>query len=599
MYRHLYVGEESRDNIELVDSMDRQPLYYTVFILFILIASSYYLSWSVDRGMGEVSVEKLSIEREPGRTVEFLVYSPRTANHYEPMPIVLAIHGLTGSKEGLYAFNVELARRNFTVVSIDLPGHGDSTVGFNITDFEGMAQDAYAALRYVQTSFPSVDNESYGVLSHSLGFRVAIELQNFPVTPRAYVAIGDAGNLPQDGYVDFPDNLLFAIGSFDEIVSRKDALQAIRFASGNETAIAGVTYGSLDNQTAHRLVFGFSDHVSEVVDRSLITNAVSWLVQGVQGEEQLSHTRNPVDQVSYRKNIATVLSTFFLLVSIIPVMWLTYSLIPVRLKLREFQHDTKSHSLRRRIEIGSVLGGVVVIIFAASLILGINLEDARVKMLSLMSGTGIILFLIIGASGFFITIWLTLGREETQRVLISVGIEKLKIREHLSDILKNLIVTGAGIAWLGFWLKIAQSDGVLLLLLRLPVGIRLVDTIVLTVLAIPVFLMEAALIRGVLLAKQDWKTRYPRSASAVFALFSRFTLSALMTVVVIVLTTAAGVTGGRIVLIGVIWVHVLIVQILAAVLITWASFEFNNTWSAVFASSLILSLVIVTALPLV
>jgi pimeloyl-ACP methyl ester carboxylesterase len=587
------------DNIELVDSMDRQPLYYTVFISFILIASSFYLSWAVDRGMGEVSVERMSIERAPGHSVEFLVYSPRSANHYEPMPIVLAIHGLTGSKENLYAFNVELARRNFTVVSIDLPGHGDSTVGFNITDFEGMAQDAYAALRYVQTTLPGVDNESYGVLSHSLGFRIAIELKDFPVTPRAYVAIGNAGNKPQDGFVDFPDNLLFAIGSFDELVSRRDALQAIRFATGNETAVDGVTYGSLDNQTAYRLAFGLSDHASEVVDRYLITEAVTWLVQGVQGQDQLMQTRSPADQVSYRKNIATILSTIFLVVSIIPVMWLTYSLMPVSLKPRKFQHDTKSYSLRRSFEISSILGGLVVIIFAASSIIGNNLEDVGIKGLSLMSGPGIILFLIIGASGLFITMWLTLGKEDTQKALTSVGVEKLRTREHLSDILKSLFVAGVGIAWLDFWLRIAQADGVLLLLVRLPVGVRFVDIIILTILAIPIFLVEAALIRGVLLAERDWTTHYPKSASSIFALFSRFAFVALLTVAVIFLTTAAGVTAGRIVLIGVIWVRILVVQILAAVLIIWTSLEFNNTWSAVFVSSCILSLAIVTALPLV
>ncbi|NHI87932.1 MAG: alpha/beta fold hydrolase [Candidatus Thorarchaeota archaeon] len=579
--------------------MDRQPLYYTVFISFILIASSFYLSWSVDRGMGEVSVEKMSIERTPGRSIDFLVYSPRTANHYEPMPIVLTIHGLTGSKENLYAFNVELARRNFTVVSIDLPGHGDSTVAFNITDFDGMAQDAYAALRYVQTTLPGVDNETYGVLSHSLGFRVAIELKDFPVAPRAYVAVGNAGNQPQDGFVDFPDNLLFAIGSFDEIVSRRDALQAIRFATGNETAVDGITYGSLDNQTAYRLAFGFSDHASEVVDRYLITEAVTWLVQGVQGQDQLMQTRNPADQVSYRKNIATILSTIFIFVSIFPVMWLTYSLMPVSLKPRKFQHDTKSYSLRRSFEISSVLGGLAIVIFVASSILGINLEDVGIKGLSLMSGTGIILFLIIGASGLFITMWLALGKEDTQKALTSVGVEKLRTREHLSDILKSLVVAGVGIAWLDFWLRIAQADGVLLLLVRLPIGVRLVDTMVLTILAIPIFLVEAALVRGVLLAERDWTTHYPKSASAIFALFFRFVFVALLTIAVVFLTTAAGVTAGRIVLIGVIWVRILIVQILAAVLIIWTSLEFNNTWSAVFISSFILSLVIVTALPLV
>ena len=67
------------DSIETVNFMERPPLYFTILILSILIASSFYVSWAVDRGLGEVSVEQMSIESSPGRTVEFLVFSPRTA----------------------------------------------------------------------------------------------------------------------------------------------------------------------------------------------------------------------------------------------------------------------------------------------------------------------------------------------------------------------------------------------------------------------------------------------------------------------------------------------------------------------------------------
>ncbi|MHA2221659.1 MAG: alpha/beta fold hydrolase, partial [Candidatus Thorarchaeota archaeon] len=190
--------------------MDRQPLYFTIFILTILIGSSLYLSWSADRGMGGITVQRISLEREPGRPVEILVYQPRAeamGDTLDPMPIILSLHGIAGSKEGMYAFNIELARRNFTVVSMDLPGHGDSTLPFIVTDFETMAQDAYFALRHVQTTFPNVHNESYGILSHSHGFRVGIEMKDFPIAPLAYAAVGDVGQMELGQYLDFPGNL--------------------------------------------------------------------------------------------------------------------------------------------------------------------------------------------------------------------------------------------------------------------------------------------------------------------------------------------------------------------------------------------------------
>ncbi|MGY5858395.1 MAG: alpha/beta fold hydrolase, partial [Candidatus Thorarchaeota archaeon] len=270
--------------------MKREPLYFTIFILTILFLSSFYLSWTVDRALGQVSVERYTIEREPGRPVDFLVYTPRLGELLEPMPIVLTLHGLAGSKEGMYAFNIELARRNFTVVSVDLAGHGDSPLPYDIADTEAMAEDAYAAVRHVQQNWENIDNETYGVLSHSLGFRVAIELKDFPIAPVGYAAVGDVGQMELGQYLDFPGNLLIAIGEYDEMITVDDALEAIRTATGNEDAEADVTYGSLVNQTAYRLALAPTDHVFEAVDGTIVEESTKWLIQAVQGEGQLAHT---------------------------------------------------------------------------------------------------------------------------------------------------------------------------------------------------------------------------------------------------------------------------------------------------------------------
>ncbi len=554
--------------------------------------------------MGEVSVERLSIESAPGRSVELLVYSPRTANHIETMPVMLTIHGLTGSKEGMYSFNIELARRNFTVVSIDLPGHGDSSLEFNITDFHTMAQDAYAAVRYIQTIYPNVDNESYGVLSHSLGFRVALELNDFPVAPLAYVAVGDVGKLTQDEYIDFPENLLFAIGSFDEIITKQDALQALRTASGNASAVEGFTYGSLDSHTAYRLAYGPSNHVFEIVDSTLVSEAVSWLIQGVQGEAQLEHTRDPADQVYFGKNIATFAGSIFILISIIPVMWLVYSFLPERLKPRKIPIDTESYNIKTTFAISSAIGVLTVAIFVASALVGLTLEDTGISLLSSLSSTGIVLFLILSAIGIIILMLILIGKNRTERTFSSVGIELVEIKEIIIDIGKNLIIASVGIIWLLLWLGIAgvpdsMQPGILLILIKWPVGIKAVNIIILTVIAIPFFLVDAAWIRGILLTQCVQSEKFHDAKQFLFSIASKFAIVGILSVVIIFGTAAAGVVLGRIVLIGVIWVRILIVQLLAFVISVWASLKFENTWSAVIVSSFLLSLVIVTTIPLI
>jgi alpha/beta superfamily hydrolase len=518
--------------------------------------------------------------------------------------VMLTLHGLTGSKEGMYAFNVELARRNFTVVSIDLPGHGDSTAQFNITDIYTMAQDAYAALRHIQATYTNVDNESYGVLSHSLGFLVAIELMDFPVAPMAYASVGNVGKIDQDEFVEFPENLLFAIGSFDEIVTNQDALQALRNATGIDSAVAGVTYGSLNSQTAHRLVFGSSNHVFEVVDSTLVSETISWLVQGVQGEDQILHTRDPADQVYHSKNIASITGSFFLLVSVIPVMWLMHSFLPARFKPRRIPIDTQVFGTRKTFEISSVLGASAVGIFVTVSLLGLNLEDIGISWLNLMSATGFILFLVVTAIGLVTVMFLFMGIDSTKNALASVGIDRSKIKDHAADILKNCIVAGVGITWLMVWLGLAgmpetMQPEILLVLIKWPVGIRWVNTIIITILAVPLFLIDATWIRGLILSDREWSGGYQNTKHMLFTLISKFVIAGLLTVIVIFWTTAGGIYSGRIILLGVIWVRILIVQVLATVLISWAAIKFENTWSAVITSAFILALVVVTALPLI
>lgn len=584
--------------------MKRDPLYFTIFILSILIASSFYLSWTIDRGMGELSVERVSIERAPGRPVDFLVYQPRIGTVLDPMPIVLTLHGLAGSKDGMYAFNIELARRNFTVVSVDLAGHGDSSLPFIIGEYAEMAQDAYAAVQYVQDNWEGVDNQNYSVLSHSLGFRVAIELVDYPEAPLAYAAVGDIGQMDLGVYVDFPGNLLIAIGEFDEMITTEDALNAIRAATGNSSAEADVTYGSFENHTAYRLTLAPTDHVFEALDTKVIAEAISWLIEGTQGEYQLERSLDPASQIFFSKVIATFTSALFLLVSVVPVMLLVYSYVPEKFRPRRIPLETQAFSYKKTFAISSILGAVMISIFTATTAIGFHLENMGFAWPNSMFATGLILFFIFSTISLTAIMYVLMGKDTTKKAFASVAVQKLSIREHSLDFLKGLLIAGVCILWILFWLGITglpeqMQPWILIALVKWPVGIRGINTVIVMVFAIPYLIVDAAWLRGLLMSEREWGGSKKEIKTVIFAFASKFAVSGLLAVVVVSGTTALGLIGGKMVLLGLLLLLTLIISLLTTILTAWTALKFQNTWPAIILSAFLLAIVVISSIPLI
>ncbi|MFW9961358.1 MAG: alpha/beta fold hydrolase [Candidatus Thorarchaeota archaeon] len=584
--------------------MKRDPLYFTIFILSILIASSFYLSWTVDRGMGELSVERVTIERAPGRPVDFLVYQPRVGVRLSQMPIVLTLHGLAGSKDGMYAFNIELARRNFTVVSVDLEGHGDSTLPFLLGDYAEMAQDAYSAVQYVQDNWDRVDSQNYSVLSHSLGFRVAIELTDMPVEPMAYAAVGDIGQMDLGEYVDFPGNLLIAIGEFDEMITAEDAVNALRAATGNSSAVAGVTYGSFENHTAYRLTLAPTDHVFEALDGMVISEAISWLIEGTQGEYQLEASLDPSSQIYFNKVIATFTGALFLLVSVVPLMLLVYSYVPEKMKPRKILLETQALSYKKTFAISSILGAVMITIFTATTAIGFHLENSGIAWPSSMFATGLLLFFVISTISLTVIMYVLMGKDETKKAFASVAVERLSFRAHFADFLKGFLIAGICILWFLFWLGITglpeqMQPWILIALVKWPVGIRGINTVIVMAFAIPYLIVDAAWLRGLLMNEREWGGKQKEIKTVIFAFASKFAVSGLLAVIVVSGTTALGFIGGKMVLLGLLLLLTLVISLLTTILTAWTALKFQNTWPAIILSAFMLAIVVVSSIPLI
>ena len=50
--------------------MNKRALYLSLLVLSIITASSLYLSWSADTGLGGLIVERMEIESDAGRPVK-------------------------------------------------------------------------------------------------------------------------------------------------------------------------------------------------------------------------------------------------------------------------------------------------------------------------------------------------------------------------------------------------------------------------------------------------------------------------------------------------------------------------------------------------
>jgi dienelactone hydrolase len=125
----------------------------------------------VQTGAGSISVKDMRWETSSGQMMSALLFKPDTATEDNKVPAIVVSHGWWNNREMQDANYIELARRGYVVVSIDMYGHGNSSPlrTDNVTlGGTGM----YDAVKLV-ADFPYVDTDKIGVSGHSNGARAA------------------------------------------------------------------------------------------------------------------------------------------------------------------------------------------------------------------------------------------------------------------------------------------------------------------------------------------------------------------------------------------------------------------------------------------
>ena len=144
--------------------------FWLVLSLVVMLVSSIGAAIVQSSG-GAVTIKNMSWETPSGMTMSALLLKPNGASATDKRPAIVLAHGWWNNKEMQDSNYVELARRGYVVLSIDMYGHEDSSdlkVGHEMDAATGM----YDGVKEI-ASLPYVDTSKIGISGHSNGARAA------------------------------------------------------------------------------------------------------------------------------------------------------------------------------------------------------------------------------------------------------------------------------------------------------------------------------------------------------------------------------------------------------------------------------------------
>lgn len=308
-----------------------------------LILGGGLVAHLVQTSGGSVEIREVRIDTgEGGAQVAGLLYQPKTATAQKPAPAILASHGYINTREMQSPFAIELARRGFVVLAMDMTGHGYSGGVVGTADYGGPA-----ALAWLRTQ-PFVDPANIGLEGHSMGSSPIMGAADaHPDGYRSVVLAGSTPGLLGARAPAAPRNLAMVFGQYEEFAGLMAGVPSGADVGKSKKVMAlfGVTepvqvgrlYGSIADGTGHRLYAPATTHPGEHFSAGGVGGAVDWFQQTLTGA---ASPKPPGDQVWIWKEVGTlvafgglvllILTTFDLLLGLPVFAALNHPAEPVR-----------------------------------------------------------------------------------------------------------------------------------------------------------------------------------------------------------------------------------------------------------------------------
>ncbi len=265
--------------IEMCSTKTR--LFLLALFTTVLLTSTYAAA-NLNSDSGKLEVKTVRVS-DGNQRLSGLLYRPLVSSDQNPVPGIVVAHGISESKEIMSGIGLELARRGYVILCLDLPGHGESD------GMVGQGNDkpdlgVQAAVQYL-SSQTFVDTSQIALIGHSLGAGAVRAANTAECQAKATVLIGGGLNSavqdPRYGVLNstFPKNLLVIVGKYDvlfNITDLTDRELPTVFNTENPVEV-GALYGSFESQTARKMVTPATTHLFESVDQAVVLETASWM----------------------------------------------------------------------------------------------------------------------------------------------------------------------------------------------------------------------------------------------------------------------------------------------------------------------------------
>ncbi len=153
----------------------QSPYKFLLLALIIIIVSSFLANF-FNTSAYTVDVKRISFDTDKGE-LSGLLYMPKTANETNPRPTIITTHGYLNSAEMQDAGAIEMSKRGFVVLALDMYEHGHSTVNgpVNVNEafFSFWPNSLNDAVNYMyEQNYVMKDADGNGIIAvagHSMG----------------------------------------------------------------------------------------------------------------------------------------------------------------------------------------------------------------------------------------------------------------------------------------------------------------------------------------------------------------------------------------------------------------------------------------------
>lgn len=280
-----------------------------IIALVLMIGGSSLAGW-IQTGAGAARIEEVKFPGIYDGNYDAYLWIPNGVNQENPAPAVLAAHGFNNTKEYMANTALELARRGYVVLSMDLDKHGFSSssnvpsVGMFAPSPNGIG--TYDGLLFLR-SLPFVDTDNVAMVGMSMG-GMAIDA-TAQLLPDAYKALFymDSGC---DAACETEHNFAISVGRHIEVPPNFGAIngaevpnapRAMEIYGSDGPVIPGNVYGSIEDGTGRVFYDHFGDHPYSTDDPTSIGNVVTWFGMTLDGGKDIPAT----DQIWQYKVLGT------------------------------------------------------------------------------------------------------------------------------------------------------------------------------------------------------------------------------------------------------------------------------------------------------